>query len=385
MRKLILALGLLGLGFWSSPAWAVACSGTSVHGSGNHACYAIAAGTWSTTTVWSATSGGASCGCTIQTGDELIFDIHTPTGTYGTIAISLAAIDATAAVAGVTISGASGVTISGLFFGVSSAMTFTANGTWTFTSTSGTTVIETGGQSLATGIIFNGAGGTFVPGGDGFGFTATATPTLTAGTFDNTVNNINVTVPTWTGATGGTVKCGTGTWTFNSSTGTLFQQTAGTVTCSSGIFDFTSTTATNNRTFQTLNATYGALNITGIAIPGYMLAIVGTAGGPTFGSMTIGPSQAVVFSTGITFTFTATPQLTGTAALPIFLNGGADVTTKATLAVAAGTAPNWSYVALQNITITGNTSGVCNNCFDLGGNSGITIHGPSGGGGIIGG
>ena len=264
-------------------------------------------------------------------------------------------------------------------------MTWTATGTYTFTSTSGTTTIELGGHSIAT-MTLNGTGGTFQFGGDSLGGTITNTLTLTAGTLDASTYNQNLTMGAFTG-TAGTLNCGTGTWTFTGLGGTLFAF-PGTISCASAAFVFApSTTQTGIVTFTTQGSSYGAVTFTNNAVAKYSFAIAVSAGA-TFASLTLNGPTALTLTGGQTLTISTTPAWAGTAAAPIWIGATPTGTTVITFAIPASPAPGVSFLSLQNVTFTGNTSGVCTSCNNFGNNTGMTINAPiigTGGGHIIGG
>lgn len=371
---------------WSSPAHAVACSGTSVHGAGNHACYAIAAGSWNTTTVWSATSGGGSCGCTIATGDELIFDANTPAGTYTDSAISLASVDATAAGAGVTLAGTQAITISGLFYGTSAALTDTMTGLITFTSTTGTTVIKTGGLTYAHGITLNGSGGTFQIGGDTFGLKldASHTLTLTAGTLDNSTNNTAIQCGVCT-LTAGTSNLGSGSVTAISTSGTTLSTSGTTLSAASATLAINAASITATRTLQLgTSQSVGTISITGNATTFCQYLTYTTA--VTIGTLTLTGPLCLIPPSATTITLSNAPTWAGASGSQIFIGTTGGVGAVITWTITGTPAISW-------VNSTGNAwsgSGTCTNCLDIGHNTGMTFIAPTygaggGGGHIIGG
>ena len=220
--KSLLRLGLVALGLLLAPtlANAAACVTTA---------YAKTAGAWSnTTTTWATTSGGATA-CTLTASNAVVFDANSGAGTY-TIDenISIDSLDTTNAPAGTILAHNLNDTLTVLNT-VSNIFLLSANVTYApaaaraiaFTDTGGTTTITTNGQTLGT-VTFNGVGGDFVLAGGTFA--ASGGITLTNGTLDASVNNVNVTTASVSSSNANTrvLNCGTGTWTLNALTGTVW-------------------------------------------------------------------------------------------------------------------------------------------------------------------
>lgn len=377
---LFLAGPFIALFALMTPASA-ACTGTAVHGGSGHACYAILAGGWGTLGTWSATSGGLTCACTPTTGDDIVFDGNTPTGTYTDTALSLNSIDGSAAGSGVIVAGVGALTVTGNFFGLSSAMTWSATSTLAFTDTT-TVNITTGGHTVGAP-TFNGIGGDFII-NDSLTTISSGTLTLTNGTLDCGTHTAPMSVGAFSSnnsntrtLTGGscawTILAVAGSWDFTTTTGL-------TCTCSGMSVSFAGV-PTGNETFNTGSQSFGAISVTPPASPINSAFLI--TGSPTFASLSLSANTNISPANGSTITLTNAPTFSGAASG--LINIAANIGQAMTIAVSSG-APAISWVAMQGVTWTG-TTGTATNSFNRGGTSGITISGPSAGGGgrIIGG
>lgn len=183
-----------------------------------------------------------------------------------------------------------------------------------------------------------------------------------------------------TGAGTRTLKMGNGAWTVNATTGNIWNATSTlTLTPGSSVLTLNCSTNTgvNPCSFVTGNLTsYGSITINS-----------GKAGMIVQGSATIptlnvtAPSDVLV-NGNITVTNAFT--LAGTASNPIlWIANGLGASTN--ISVSSGT-PTFSFFGLRGVTCTGGATFAATNSFDLGGNSGCNITGPTTGGGrIIGG
>lgn len=379
-RALILSALLMGLA--SSPAQALLC-GVSMNGT----CFAIAAGNWGTNGTWSNTSGGASSGTTPTTGDSIVFDGGSGTGTY-TIdaAFSINTFDASAAGALTLVHNAFTLTVSGNTFKFSAAMTYTAAAASrivTFTSTSGTTAITSAGKTFAQ-VITNGAGGAFQLQDDmSVGVGNAGGLTHTAGTLD--ANNHNLSTSAFASSNSNTrvITMGSGTWTISGFDNTLttfdLTTTTGlTVNANTSTLAFTYT-GNSGRTLQWGNKTFNNVTVAANANP----PPIAFNGGGTFNSIGLTAPLNVTFAQVTTYTITAAFNWAGSSSNQLSIRSNVN-TAQPTLSVASGT-PTMSWAALMGIICSGGATFTATNSFNLQGNSGITITAPSGGGRIIGG
>ena len=146
-------------------------------------------GTWNTssTTNWSASSGGAS-GASVPTASDSVFFDQSSTDTV-TLTGALTCLDFTVSAGTVTFSSTGTLSISGALSLVA-ATVWSATGTITFAATSGTNTITTNGVSISAPITFNGVGGTWQL-QDALTIGSTRQIALTSGTLD--LNNYTMT------------------------------------------------------------------------------------------------------------------------------------------------------------------------------------------------
>ncbi len=312
LKNAFVGLALLFGALWCGldPAEA-ACTGTAVHGGSAHACYAIAGGNFNANGVWSATSGGGTCTCTPTTGDDVVFDGNTPTGSYSINATeSLNSFDASAAGAGVTISGVSGVTVTGNYFNLSSALNWTSTSPITFT---GTATITPNGHTLASA-TFNGAAQTFTIAGPSW-ITSAAT-TLTAGTLDFSANNptVSVGVLSSNNSNTRTLKCGTGGWSLTGATNAVWDYSTVTgltqdTSCQTATFTLTNTLPSGERLLTLGGQTFGAIVINAPSVATFQVGFTGAA---TIGTLTLNTPLTVNFAQNSTVTIANSPNWSGT-------------------------------------------------------------------------
>ena len=204
------------------------------------------------------------------------------------------------------------------------------------------------------------------------------------GTWTNAANNRAIAVSgsgnafNISGAGTRTINLGTATYTLSNNTATWQASTATnlslTSTGASVVFSGTGT-----RIFAAANGqSYAAISC-GAAV-GAGSCLIGNAT-LTLGTMTIGAPNTVIFTSGATTNISSAVSWNGSSTnqIGIFATTFASA---ATIAFTAGSTMGW--VAFKDIGATGSPSAI--NSFNLGGNSGIAISAPSGGGGgIIGG
>lgn len=394
-----LALVAVGLLFVSTAAEA-ACPVTSpaIHGGSGHACYAAAAGAWSSTSTWDGCTGGSGIGCTActcvpATGDDIVFDTNSPNGSYTSEAISLNSFDASAVTGAqaITISAASAITITGLYanWGAVANITWSGPPTFTFTNTSGTAVTITDGGTSFGSWTFNGVGGNFVP-QDALFATNVSSPavTCTSGTLDFSVHNINANIGTFVISAGCTFNGGTGTITETGASGNVINtSTSATVSASSTGVTIANASATGPRVFITGNKAWGAVNISGPASgPSYSVYIEYTTA-ETFASLSIACPLSVGLTGGQTLTLTTgTPTFSGVSSSTqcLFESGGITSAilagVQAVIAVSAATNPAISWVNMYGIKFTlsgGATTVNDTNALDFGTNSNVTFTAPT--------
>jgi hypothetical protein len=275
----------------------------------------------------------------------------------------------------------------------------TANAASWSSSSGGTasTCAATGGipKQAADTATFDGSsgGGTVTVDSTMNGTTLTAiTSGAFTGTIDFSVNNPSMTMGQFVSNGSGTrtLKMGSGTFTlitiagiipvvdFSTITGLTF--TAGTSTFSIQL----NQGAVLTHTFIGGGQTFANVSVSGGSIPGTWLQINNSN---TFGTLAVTAPASILLNTNTTLTITNAFTLAGSSSSSMVFLGtyNPQSTQKGTISIASGTA-TCAWCAIQNLTFSGGATFSATNSIDLQGNTGISISGPSGGGGhIIGG
>lgn len=335
-------------------------------------------------TNWSATSGGANNASVPTTGDDVFFDGNSGSGTaVMNVSPTIATIDFTGFTGTFTHNPSQTLTISGLTCKFASGMTYGVvagnNRIIAFTSTAGTTQITTAGKTMPS-LTFNGSGGTFQL-QDSYTGRADSIITLTLGTFDTNNQTISNGFIASNNSNTRTLTLGTSTITLTGTSGSIWDMsTTGTLnlTASSSTINASAVTAVNTRTMNLgASKTYGTIGLASGAAQYRLDVSAGTA--VTIGTVNMTSPVAVYFTASITYTITNAVTWAGSSSnSPIVLMPGPGVT--ATLALAGSSTMTWAVIG--GLTFTG--SPTASNSLSMGGNSGITISGPSGGGGTTG-
>lgn len=217
------------------------------------------------------------------------------------------------------------------------------------------------------------------------------TASTTGCILDFSANNNNVTLTAATGISGSgsgvrTINLGNGTWTLTGTSGTPWNFntiTNLTLNANSSTIAFTATTA-SNRTFSGGGKTYSTVTFSANTSRGG----VTIGGANTFATLNVIAPQTLIMPSGATNTITNAFNFAGSETNPIGVISNAPNNTTATISVATGS-PTMIYAGINSMVFTGGATFTATNSFDLGMNSGITITGPSAGGGggpnIIGG
>lgn len=364
-------------------------------GSGSGTCFVVAAGGNSNaTSTWTDTTGGATCTCVPIAGDAVILD-----SAAGQLTISAAfpvgTFDASGTggngspYAGTLTHNAFTMTVSGNLFKLVAGMTYSPGSSSrivAFTSTSGTVLITTAGKTMG-GVTLNGTGGTFQL-QDALAYLTGGTITLTAGTFD--ANGQNVTGGFFSSSNSNTrvIAPGSGAWVLNATGGSPWDTSTSTnlsVSANTATLTFSSS-ATTSRLFAT-----GGINFNGWAVTvvnsGSIPAQFSVTGAGRVGSLALTAPLRVLFPAAATFTIDNAFTWAGSSSSSALNLSTSDTNgSAATISVGTGS-PTINWAAIQGLTFTGGATFTASNSFDLKGNTGITISGPSGGGGgkIIGG
>jgi len=285
------------------------------------------------------------------------------------------------------ISGDHSYIVDGLTVHNASRFWVSGTGTWDSTTTHWASATGgTGGQTVpgsADTVTFDGSsgGGTVTL---NFGGTITVQSITTGaftGTWDNSVNNNNVTMSSTTGfnASGSatrTLNLGSATYTLTN-TGTTWNfliVTGLTLSASSSSVTFTS--ATGVKTVQNATAlSQGTLNLgaTNLSPAGGNHYIVN--GGGTWAAINVTAPNFLSFQFSSTITITSPINWAGSASGAIGL-GSSSYGSQAHIKVASGSQLSWC--ALHDIDFSLSNSPNTYDCLDLGDNAGITIVPPSG-------
>ncbi len=256
-------------------------------------------------------------------------------------------------------------------FWVGGTASMTSSNTTNWAATSGTA----GGQSVpgsadsATWDSLSGGGTTTMNFGGTWTVQSVAMGAFT-GTWDNSVNNNNVTCSAsagFNGSGGGTrsIKMGSATYSLSNNTAQLnFTTTTGlTLTAGSSTITFSGAT-TGSRSFFGGAQTFGTVNFG--ACTG--AAFITMTGGWNIGTCNYTAPSYIQFSSG-TYTHNATAYNGSPGSYLAFYTSSAGV--QITIAASGST---FSWCSFRDINFTG--SPTCQNCVDLGNNAGMTINVP---------
>jgi hypothetical protein len=334
-------------------------------------------GTWdaTTTTNWASSSGGAGGAGVPATGDTVILDANSGTGTItansGTNTCSSLLCDGSGAGA----SGSYAGTLTSTNLGVrgtlgpvkfSAGMTITAGFLLNIVSASGTMNLTTAGQNLTNITVQNSAAVLALQDA----CTASGVVSFIAGTI-----NTNGQTCTWGSLTSSGISTrvltlGSSAITINTTAGWVFGTTNCSVTTNTATITFTGVSPSINLGSINYNGTTIVVNSTGAASWG---------SGPTVATLTYTPAagstNALIIGPSLTVTVTGTLTLTGSS------GGGQRILVESSI---AGTATTLSaatvtatYCDFQDITAAGSASwnlvAITGLSGDCGGNSGITL------------
>ncbi len=285
------------------------------------------------------------------------------------------------------------------FLTCNTACTITASDTTIWGTTTGGTGASVPGSSDA--VILDGAtcvGGTTCTATMGAGYNPTwqsitmgaCTASTTGCIFDWSVNNNSPTLTAsnaFSGSGTGTrnFKMGNGTWTISNNTAastlwTMATTTNLTFTANSSTIVF-SGNSTGTLTFNGGGLTYSTVTFNGASSRGGFII----AGSNTIATLNVAAPNVLGFTNSTTTTVTNAFAFVGTSANPIDIQS-TSFGSAATISIATGTA-TLTWGSVRGLTCQGGATFTASNAFDNGFNSGITITGPTSGGGpnIIGG
>jgi hypothetical protein len=265
----------------------------------------------------------------------------------------------------------------------------TANAASWSSSSGGTasTCAATGGvpKQAADTATFDGSsgGGTVTVDATINGVTLTAiTSSAFTGTIDFSVNNPSITISSsWTDSGSGThtLKLGSGTFTMSAVNGSPWNFAAGSLTLNAGTSTilFPGNVANNVVTFVAGNGlTYATVTFAASTVGALAIQLNGSS---TITTLNIAAPNTLLLLSNLTITNAL--NITGTSFNHVVVLTSLSSTQNITL-TGGGT---FQWTAIGNLHFSGGTV-TATNSFDMTGNTGITITGPSGGGGhIIGG
>lgn len=201
------------------------------------------------------------------------------------------------------------------------------------------------------------------------------------GTFDNSVNNNNITVSGssgfgLSGSAVRTYKLGTATYTLTSGSASWSFGTSSNATFTAGSSTITFSGGSSTKSFAGGDKTYGTVNFGAVSGNG----MYSVNGSNTFAHLNITAPNLFEFQISQTQTISNSVAWAGSSGSEIALLTNSN-NSATTMAFAAGSTMQWC--AFRGQTCSG--SPVATNSFDLGNNSGISITAPSaGGGGFVG-
>jgi hypothetical protein len=339
--------------------------------------WVLGTGTWdsTTTTNWSASSGGAGGASVPTASDNVFFDANSNVlATAFTVTMAntprvcndftASGLDGTMTLAGTSI----GLTVSGSLTFQATNFTRTYTGTTTFNATTTGKTATTNGVAFGAGVTFNGVGGGWTLGS---ALTTTGTLTVTNGTFDtSSAGNYSVIADAFSSS--------------NSNTRTI-NLNASTVTVSTGGTAWAMTTSTNatlNAGTSTINLSSASAIFAGGGLTYYNVAFTSSAittasitGANTFNNLSITGRTTVNITTltisanqTINGTFTVSA---GTASAYRTMITSDTIGTTRTLTCAA---VSFTDTDFRDITIAGAASPASGTRLgDCKGNSGITF------------
>lgn len=279
-------------------------------------------------------------------------------------------------------------------------------GTWSTANTASwaSSTGGTAGTCAATGGIPKQSADTATFDASSGGGTVTVDPTtmtgvtltgITMGSFTGTLDfssgaAINITLSATFSVTGSgtrTLKLGSGTFTLTTGNGTAWDATTITgLTFNAGTSMLATSGAVAGGGFRTLilnNLTYGTISLNS-QTGGNTQTL--NCNACTITNFNLAAPGNVIFTSAQTTNITNAFNWTGSSSAPLFIGSTATNAT-ATISVATGS-PTISWAAIRYMAFTGGATFAATNSFNLGSNTGISISGPSGGGGgghIIGG
>lgn len=308
-------------------------------------------GSWNGTagSKWALTSGGTGGQAEPTSSDDVFFDASS-----GAVTVTVATTAATCNNLNFTgftgsFSGATALTCSASLTYASTMAGNAYSGTMTFNATSGSNTVTTGGRSLAHGVNFNGAGGTWTFQDN---FTTTGNITVTAGTVTATTQDVQCFSFNANTAGVRALNLGSGTWTMTATNSTIWAFGTSNMTFDAGTstIKFTGGSA-SAKSIQGAGATYYRMWISGSGSGSYSFT-----GSSTFFELKDDNSVAhsLLFTAGTTQTvdkFT----VSGSSGNVITISSASGSTSTHALVKRAGGAVSCDWLNIQHSVATPST------------------------------
>ena len=318
-------------------------------------------GTWNgtSTTNWSASSGGASGASVPTLVDSVFFDANSNTGTAAfTVTLATATancldFDATAVDGVMTMAGSVNINIYGNFLLPATNFIRTYTGNTSFTAVTTGKTVDFNGTSWASNITFNGVGGGWTLSNP---LITTGNISLTNGSFNSNNKNVTGAVFNFNNVNTKTLTLGTSTVTITggtSTTGFVGSSAGTTYDVINSTIIFTNTGAFSGGAGGASGNQYGTITMS--AASG-ILYLGSSAGSTSLARCTTlnNTVQPCTITNSCTTSFTVTNfNVSGTAGNLVTFNSNTAGTAR-TISKASGTT-NASYMNIQDSTATGGT------------------------------
>ena len=209
------------------------------------------------------------------------------------------------------------------------------------------------------------------------------------GTLDFSANDNNVTTQTFSNSGTGarTLNMGDGTWTITTPSATPWDQGTTTNLTFNSNASTLSIAASGTPSAQRVvslgaSLTYNALNINDPVLASSVVRrpIIFASAGNTLTTFSITNAYWIEITASTTTTITNGFSYSGSQGSPILIKSQS---ANSAYTLSVGGAVSLSWAAIMNCTKAGAGSIIATNSFDLGGNNGVTITSPGGGGGVI--
>lgn len=329
-----------GAGSWSGTSIGNALGNSGITFTTPVTRYAVTAGNWSSTGMWSATSGGASGASVPLCHDTVILNASSGAGTY---TADMPRLGADITCTGFTRTLAFTSTANYIFgsLTLASGMTFSTSQSVFFRARSSKTLTNSG-QVFNRNITFEAVGGTYTL-QDALNVDADYGTTVSNGTFD--ANDFNVSIGFFSASSGTTITMGSGTWSLTGILSVWTINSGATLNAESSIINI-SDGSTFSKTFSGGSKTYNILRLSGASIAQYTIS-----GSNTFSTLesTKTFAHSILFTTGTTQTITNW-NISGSSGNVVTINS--TTTGTHTLTKAGGGQVRSDYLSIQHSVAT---------------------------------